>query len=84
MYWMDGKEGGGWSEDSAPQENLHLQRQSKRLSVDREGLFPVPMVCGLAIMHCHGCLAYPPTFMRVVAAHAGGSRGGDRELVSRS
>ena len=58
--------------------------KSKRLSVDRERQSLVPMVCGLAIMHGHGCLAHPPTFMRADAAEAAGSRGVDRGIVPRS
>ena len=58
--------------------------KSKRLSVDREGRSLVPMVCGLAIMDRHGCLAHPPTFMRAAAAEAAGSREGDRGIVPRS
>ena len=58
--------------------------KSKRLSVDKEGLYLVLMVCELAIMHNHSCLAHPPTFMRAAVAYTAGGRGGDRELVSRS
>ena len=83
MYWMDGMEGGGRSTDSTTQRTFTCIK-SKCLSVDRERRSLVPMVCGLAIMHGHGCLAYPPTFMRAAAAEAAGSRGGDRGIVPRS
>ena len=51
-----------------PTQRTFTYIKSKRLSGDREGQSLVPMVCGLAIMYSHGCLAHPPTLLRASAA----------------